>query len=127
MISHRWARENERVGTDSPESCHVLSREDIFNIVRILLDLRDGRGAIDDIDSLSNRRVRAVGEMLSGQYQLGLLRLERSIQERMSNLDTEDLVPQSVLNAKPLTAILRDFFGSSQFCSLWIKPTRCRR
>ena len=105
---------NARLGTDLPDSCHVLSKEDIFGIVRILLDLRDGRGAVDDIDSLSNRRVRAVGEMLSGQYQLGLLRLERSIQERMSNLDIEDLVPQNVLNAKPLTAILRDFFGSSQ-------------
>ncbi len=105
---------NARLKTDVPEEQHFLSKKDIFGIVKVLLDLRDGRDVIDDIDSLSNRRVRAVGEMLSGQYQLGLLRLERSIQERMSNLDAEDLVPQNVLNAKPLTAVLRDFFGSSQ-------------
>lgn len=105
---------NARLGLDKPESLTCLSKEDILGTVRVLLELRNGRGTIDDIDSLSNRRVRAVGEMLGSQYKLGLLRLERSIKERMSSLDENDCVPQNVLNAKPLAAVMRDFFSSSQ-------------
>lgn len=103
-----------RLKTEMSEDKCVLTREDLLSIIRVMLDLRDSKGSVDDIDSLANRRVRAVGEMLAGQYQAGLLRLERSIKERMSNVEKDELMPQAVLNAKPLTAVLRDFFGSSQ-------------
>jgi len=102
-----------RLKTDAPADRMALCPEDIVGIIRVMLNLRDGREMTDDIDSLSNRRVRAVGEMLAAQYQSGLLRLERSIKERMNNTE-EEVTPQNVLNAKPLTASLRDFFGSSQ-------------
>jgi DNA-directed RNA polymerase subunit beta len=97
----------------SPESC-ALEKKDILAIVRILLDLRDGTDIVDDIDSLVNRRIRSVGEMLEGQYAAGLGRLERSVKERIGSVDLATATPQAILNAKPLAATLRDFFGSSQ-------------
>ena len=83
-------------------------------MVRALVDLRDGRGEIDDIDHLGNRRVRSVGELMENQYRLGLLRMERAIKERMSQVDIDTVMPQDLINAKPAAAAVREFFGSSQ-------------
>jgi DNA-directed RNA polymerase subunit beta len=92
----------------------VLRREDILAVVRVLVGLRDGRGEIDDIDHLGNRRVRSVGELMENQYRLGLLRMERAIKERMSSVEIETVMPQDLINAKPAAAAVREFFGSSQ-------------
>ena len=93
---------------------HPASSEDILAVVRALVDLRDGRGEIDDIDHLGNRRVRSVGELMENQYRLGLLRMERAIKERMSSVDIDTVMPQDLINAKPAAAAVREFFGSSQ-------------
>jgi DNA-directed RNA polymerase subunit beta len=92
----------------------VLRKEDILAILKVLVDLKDGRGEIDDIDHLGNRRVRSVGELLEYQYRLGLLRMERAIKERMSSVDIDTVMPQDLINAKPAAAAVREFFGSSQ-------------
>ncbi|MCX8503359.1 MAG: DNA-directed RNA polymerase subunit beta, partial [Beijerinckiaceae bacterium] len=92
----------------------ILRREDIVAVVRALVELRDGRGEIDDIDNLGNRRVRSVGELMENQYRLGLLRMERAIKERMSSVDIDTVMPQDLINAKPAAAAVREFFGSSQ-------------
>ncbi len=105
---------NARLGLQTPDSLRVLRKQDILGIVRVLLDLRDGRNQIDDIDSLSNRRVRAVGELLENQYRAGLMRVERLTKERMSSVDLDAAMPQDVMNAKPVAAVLREFFGTSQ-------------
>lgn len=105
---------NGRLDVDLSEDLRVLTRQDILSIVKKLLDLKDGRGEIDDIDNLSNRRVRSVGELLANQYRSGLLRIERVIKERMSSLEIENLMPNDVINAKPAAASIREFFGSSQ-------------
>lgn len=105
---------NARLGQQTPDSLRVLRKEDILGIVKVLLDLRDGRSEIDDIDSLSNRRVRAVGELLENQYRAGLSRVERLTRERMGSIDLDAAMPQDVMNAKPVAAVLREFFGTSQ-------------
>ena len=92
----------------------VLRKEDILEIVRNLSEMKDGRGDIDDIDNLGNRRVRSVGELMENQYRVGLLRMERAIKERMSSVDIDTVMPQDVINAKPAAAAVREFFGSSQ-------------
>ncbi len=92
----------------------VLRREDILAVVKALVDLRDGRGEIDDIDHLGNRRVRSVGELMENQYRVGLLRMERAIKERMSSVEIDTIMPQDLINAKPAAAAVREFFGSSQ-------------
>ena len=92
----------------------VLRREDILAVVKTLVDLRDGKGEIDDIDHLGNRRVRSVGELMENQYRVGLLRMERAIKERMSSVDIDTVMPQDLINAKPAAAAVREFFGSSQ-------------
>ncbi|MEE3094125.1 MAG: DNA-directed RNA polymerase subunit beta, partial [Pseudomonadota bacterium] len=89
-------------------------KEDILNIVKIMVELKDGRGEIDDIDHLGNRRVRSVGELLENQYRIGLLRMERAIRERMSTVDIDSVMPHDLINAKPAAAAVREFFGSSQ-------------
>ena len=89
-------------------------KEDILAVVRALVDLRDGKGEIDDIDHLGNRRVRSVGELMENQYRIGLLRMERAIKERMSSVDIDTVMPQDLINAKPAAAAVREFFGSSQ-------------
>jgi len=99
---------------DVPDHVRVLRREDIMEIVRLLLELKDGRGDIDDIDHLGNRRVRSVGELMENQYRVGLLRMERAIKERMSTVEIDSVMPHDLINAKPAAAAVREFFGSSQ-------------
>ena len=105
---------NMRLDLDAPDTMRVLRKADIVAVVRALVDLRDGRGEIDDIDHLGNRRVRSVGELMENQYRIGLLRMERAIKERMSSVDIDTVMPQDLINAKPAAAAVREFFGSSQ-------------
>jgi DNA-directed RNA polymerase subunit beta len=105
---------NMRLGLDAPDTMRVLRKEDILAIVKALADLRDGRGEIDDIDNLGNRRVRSVGELMENQFRVGLLRMERAIKERMSAVDIDTVMPHDLINAKPVAAAVREFFGSSQ-------------
>src|SRR6187397_2313312 len=105
---------NMRLELDAPDTHRTLRREDILAVAKALVDLRDGKGEIDDIDHLGNRRVRSVGELMENQYRLGLLRMERAIKERMSSVDIDTVMPQDLINAKPAAAAVREFFGSSQ-------------
>ena len=105
---------NMRLELDAEDTVRVLRKEDILAVVRTLVELRDGRGEIDDIDNLGNRRVRSVGELMENQYRLGLLRMERAIKERMSSIEIDTVMPQDLINAKPAAAAVREFFGSSQ-------------
>ena len=105
---------NSRLGFETEDTLRVLRREDILEIVRVLVDLKDGRGDIDDIDHLGNRRVRSVGELMENQYRVGLLRMERAIRERMSSVEIDTVMPHDLINAKPASAAVREFFGSSQ-------------
>ena len=106
---------NARLGfKDIPDTERVLRKEDIIAIIKILLDLKDGRGVRDDIDNLGNRRVRSVGELMENQYRLGLLRMERSIRERMSSVEIDTIMPNDLINAKPLSGAVREFFAGSQ-------------
>ncbi|MGE3987863.1 DNA-directed RNA polymerase subunit beta [Pseudorhodoplanes sp.] len=105
---------NMRLDLDAPDTHRVLRKEDILAVVKTLVDLRDGKGEIDDIDNLGNRRVRSVGELMENQYRIGLLRMERAIKERMSSVDIDTVMPQDLINAKPAAAAVREFFGSSQ-------------
>ncbi|MGH6820180.1 MAG: DNA-directed RNA polymerase subunit beta, partial [Methylocella sp.] len=105
---------NMRMDLDAADTVRALRKEDIVAVMRALVDLRDGRGEIDDIDHLGNRRVRSVGELMENQYRLGLLRMERAIKERMSSVDIDTVMPQDLINAKPAAAAVREFFGSSQ-------------
>src|SRR6266571_5302966 len=105
---------NMRLDLDTDDSVRVLRKEDVIAVIRTLLDLRDGKGEIDDIDHLGNRRVRSVGELMENQYRIGLLRMERAIKERMSSVDIDTVMPQDLINAKPAAAAVREFFGSSQ-------------
>ena len=105
---------NMRLDLDAADTVRVLRKEDILSVVKTLVDLRDGKGEIDDIDNLGNRRVRSVGELMENQYRIGLLRMERAIKERMSSVDIDTVMPQDLINAKPAAAAVREFFGSSQ-------------
>ena len=105
---------NMRLDLDAPDTQRTLRHEDIIACVRGLVELRDGKGEIDDIDHLGNRRVRSVGELMENQYRIGLLRMERAIRERMSGVEIDTVMPQDLINAKPAAAAVREFFGSSQ-------------
>jgi DNA-directed RNA polymerase subunit beta len=105
---------NMRLFLDAPDTMRTLRKEDIIACVKALVELRDGKGEIDDIDHLGNRRVRSVGELMENQYRVGLLRMERAIRERMSSVDIDTEMPQNLINAKPAAAAVREFFGSSQ-------------
>ncbi len=105
---------NMRLALDAPDTHRTLRKEDIVACIKALVDLRDGRGDIDDIDHLGNRRVRSVGELMENQYRVGLLRMERAIKERMSSVEIDTVMPQDLINAKPAAAAVREFFGSSQ-------------
>ena len=105
---------NMRLDLDVEDTVTTLRGEDILAVVKTLVDLKDGKGEIDDIDNLGNRRVRSVGELLENQYRVGLLRMERAVKERMSSVDVSTVMPNDLINAKPAVAAVREFFGSSQ-------------
>ncbi len=105
---------NMRLNLDKPDTQRTLDRDDIVACVKALVELRDGKGDVDDIDHLGNRRVRSVGELMENQYRVGLLRMERAIKERMSSVEIDTVMPQDLINAKPAAAAVREFFGSSQ-------------
>ena len=105
---------NARLGFETEDSMRVLRKEDILEVVRTMVEMKDGRGDVDDIDHLGNRRVRSVGELMENQYRVGLLRMERAIRERMSSVDIDTVMPHDLINAKPAAAAVREFFGSSQ-------------
>ncbi|PWK59087.1 DNA-directed RNA polymerase subunit beta [Roseicyclus mahoneyensis] len=105
---------NMRLDLDAEDTQRTLRREDIIACIKALTELRDGKGDIDDIDHLGNRRVRSVGELMENQYRVGLLRMERAIKERMSSVEIDTVMPQDLINAKPAAASVREFFGSSQ-------------
>ncbi len=105
---------NARLGFETEDTLRVLRKEDILAVVKTLVELKDGKGEIDDIDHLGNRRVRSVGELMENQYRVGLLRMERAIRERMSSVEIDTVMPHDLINAKPAAAAVREFFGSSQ-------------
>ena len=105
---------NARVGRDTPEGPMTLTNEDILDVVKILVELRNGRGEVDDIDHLGNRRVRCVGELAENQYRSGLARIEKAVKERLGQAETEPLMPHDLINSKPISAALKEFFGASQ-------------
>ncbi len=105
---------NRRVGRDTSEGGGVLENEDILDVLRTLVDIRNGYGTVDDIDHLGNRRVRSVGEMAENAFRVGLVRVERAVKERLTQAETEGLMPQEMINAKPVAAAVKEFFGSSQ-------------
>src|SRR6202044_1389056 len=105
---------NMRLDLTVDDTVRILRKDDILAVIKTLVDLRDGKGEIDDIDHLGNRRVRSVGELMENQYRIGLLRMERAIKERMSSVDIDTVMPQDLINAKPAAAAIREFFGSSQ-------------
>jgi DNA-directed RNA polymerase subunit beta len=105
---------NMRLDLDAEDTQRTLRKEDIIACIKALVELRDGKGDIDDIDHLGNRRVRSVGELMENQYRVGLLRMERAIKERMSSVEIDTVMPQDLINAKPAAAAVREFFGSSQ-------------
>ena len=105
---------NKRLGLEDLEGSNILTDEDILNTLRTLVSIRNGKGNVDDIDHLGNRRIRSVGEMVSNQYRIGLVRVERAVRERLATAEADDLGPQDLINAKPVSAAVKEFFGSSQ-------------
>ncbi|MDH3432455.1 MAG: DNA-directed RNA polymerase subunit beta, partial [Gammaproteobacteria bacterium] len=105
---------NRRVGRDNSEGSGVLEKDDILAVLQTLIDIRNGYGNVDDIDHLGNRRVRSVGEMAENAFRVGLVRVERAVKERLTQAETEGLMPQEMINAKPVAAAVKEFFGSSQ-------------
>lgn len=105
---------NRRIGREESVGVGTLTKEDIIEVIKTLINIRDGKGEIDDIDHLGNRRVRSVGEMAENQFRIGLVRVERAVKERLSLADAENLMPQDMINAKPISAAIKEFFGSSQ-------------
>ncbi len=105
---------NRRVGRGESEGSGVLSREDVIDVLKVLIDIRNGRGTVDDIDHLGNRRIRSVGEMAENAFRVGLVRVERAVKERLTLAESEGLMPQEMINAKPVAAAVKEFFGSSQ-------------
>ena len=105
---------NRRVGRETLDGTATLSNQDIIDVIRILVELRNGHGEVDDIDHLGNRRVRSVGELAENQFRAGLVRVERAVKERLSQAESENLMPHDLINAKPISAAIKEFFGSSQ-------------
>ncbi len=112
-MRHRFGDKSPAMKKDPSSSC-VLHKEDVLNIFKELIDLKNGKGQVDDIDHLGNRRVRSVGELLENQYRIGLVRMERVIKERMNQKDLETMMPHDLINAKSVSAVIKEFFGSSQ-------------
>ena len=110
-----WLRRfYERVGPHGAEGADILSKDDILAVIGVLLELRNGRGEIDDIDHLGNRRIRSVGELAENQFRTGLVRVERAVKERLGQAESDNLMPHDLINAKPVSSAIREFFGSSQ-------------
>ena len=105
---------NRRLGREEIEGEGILGKDDIVSVLKTLIDIRNGKGSVDDIDHLGNRRVRSVGEMAENQFRVGLIRVERAVKERLSLAESEGLMPQDMINAKPVAAAVKEFFGSSQ-------------
>jgi DNA-directed RNA polymerase subunit beta len=105
---------NRRVGRDAVDGNMTLTNEDVLDVVKILVELRNGRGEVDDIDHLGNRRVRCVGELAENQFRSGLVRVERAVKERLGQAEADNLMPHDLINSKPISAAIREFFGSSQ-------------
>ncbi len=105
---------NRRLGREESTGSGVLSKEDIVDVLKALIDIRNGQGVVDDIDHLGNRRIRSVGEMAENQFRIGLVRVERAVKERLSLAESEGLMPQELINSKPVSAAVKEFFGSSQ-------------
>ena len=105
---------NRRLGREEVTGSGTLDKEDIVSVLRCLVDIRNGKGVVDDIDHLGNRRIRSVGEMAENQFRVGLVRVERAVKERLSMAESEGLMPQDLINAKPVSAAVKEFFGSSQ-------------
>ncbi|MEJ2394494.1 MAG: DNA-directed RNA polymerase subunit beta [Candidatus Thiodiazotropha sp.] len=105
---------NRRLGREDEVGEGILSKEDIVDVLRELIDIRNGNGVVDDIDHLGNRRIRCVGEMAENQFRVGLVRVERAVKERLTQAESEGLMPQEMINAKPVSAAIKEFFGSSQ-------------
>ncbi len=105
---------NRRIGRDEEVGPGILDKEDIISVLQTLIDIRNGKGEVDDIDHLGNRRIRSVGEMAENQFRVGLVRVERAVRERLSLAESEGLMPQDLINAKPVAAAVKEFFGSSQ-------------
>ncbi len=104
---------NARMDLDCDPKLTVLRKEDIVTIVKHMLDLKDGKGEVDDIDHLGNRRLRSVGELVENQFRIGLIRMERAIKEKMASVEIDSVMPQDLINAKPIAACLKEFFGTS--------------
>ncbi len=105
---------NRRLGRDEIEGSGVLSNDDIVDVIKTLVDIRNGKGSVDDIDHLGNRRVRSVGEMVENQFRIGLVRVERAVKDRLAMAEADGLMPQDMINAKPIAGAIKEFFGSSQ-------------
>ena len=105
---------NRRVGRNESEGSGVLNADDVVDVLKVLIDIRNGRGTVDDIDHLGNRRIRSVGEMAENAFRVGLVRVERAVKERLTLAESEGLMPQEMINAKPVGAAVKEFFGSSQ-------------
>ena len=105
---------NRRVGREEKTGSGILSNDDILDVMKTLIDIRNGNGIVDDIDHLGNRRVRCVGEMAENAFRVGLVRVERAVKERLTLAESEGLMPQEMINAKPVAAAIKEFFGSSQ-------------
>ncbi len=105
---------NRSLLRDEIEGSGILSKDDIIEVMKKLIDIRNGKGEVDDIDHLGNRRIRSVGEMAENQFRVGTVRVERAVKERLSLGDLDTLMPQDMINAKPISAAVKEFFGSSQ-------------
>ncbi|RUA03994.1 MAG: DNA-directed RNA polymerase subunit beta, partial [Gammaproteobacteria bacterium] len=105
---------NRRLGIESETGEHVLTNDDILNVVKLLIDIKDGKDSVDDVDTLANRRVRAIGEMIENQFRIGLIRVEKSVKEGLNLAETDELTPQDLINSNPVSAAVKEFFGSSQ-------------
>ncbi len=105
---------NRRLGIDSETGEHVLTNDDVLNIIKLLIDIKDGKDSVDDVDTLANRRVRAIGEMIENQFRIGLVRVEKAVKESLNLAETDELTPQDLINSNPVSAAVKEFFGSSQ-------------
>ncbi len=105
---------NRRIGVDSKKGESILTKEDILNVLKTLINIRNGSDVVDDIDHLGNRRIRTVGEMVENSFRVGLIRVERAVKDRLSLVETEELMPRDLINSKPVSAAIKEFFGSSQ-------------